>query len=200
MLGRRRRIRHCLLATTWAVMLAGCGSGSESSDTGSPAASDAPATSAAPSGPATTAGGATSSGGCPISADALSTATSLRWEQRERRENQPLETKESIKATVCVFTAAAERQSGGDPLVFRTDVVTGRDATTVRGEFAKTCGDLSGSTRTSGGGTVCDGNGVIVEGIKGEGDRAVAAYFVNADTSTAARLTPAFTRIIDAIR
>jgi hypothetical protein len=181
-------------------MLAACGSDSDSSDTGSAAASDAPATSAAPSGPATTAGGATSSGSCPISADALSTATSLRWEQRERRENQPLETKEPIKATVCVFTAASERQSGGDPLVFRTDVVTGRDATTVRSEFAETCRDLSGTTRTSGGGTVCDGKGVIVEGIKGEGDRVVAAYFVNADTSTAARLTPAFTIIVDAIR
>jgi len=182
-------------------MLAACGTDSDSSDTGSPAASDAPATSAAPSGPAIAAGGATtSSGSCPISADALSTATSLRWEQRERRENQPLETKASIKGTVCIFTAAAEQQSGGDPLVFRTEVVTGRDAATVRAEFAESCRDPSGTPRAAGGGTVCDGKGVIVEAIKGEGDRVVAAYFVNADTSTAARLTPAFTRIVDAIR
>ncbi len=185
MLRHRGRIGPCLLMATWAVMLAACGSGSNS---------------AAPSGPAATAGGATSSGGCPISADALSTATSLRWEQKERLENRPLETNESIKATVCIFTAAAELQAGGDPLVFRTDVVTGRDAATVRGDFAQTCRDAKGTTRPSGGGTVCDVNGVIVEGIKGEGDRVVDAYIVNADTSTAARLTPAFAKIVGAIR
>lgn len=185
MLAHRKRILPCLLMATWAVTLAACGSGSDSS---------------APPGPGKTGGGAASSGGCPISADALSTATSLRWEQKERLENRPLETNEAIKATVCLFTAEAELQSGGDPLVFRTDVVTGGDAATVRGEFAQQCKDASGTTQKSGGGTVCEANGVIVDGIKGEGDRVVSAYIVNADTSTATRLTPAFAKIIGAIR
>ncbi|MDQ4097829.1 MAG: hypothetical protein M3144_08190 [Actinomycetota bacterium] len=135
-----------------------------------------------------------------MSVDALSAATSLRWELSERRENHPLETNESIRATVCLFTAGTARQSGGDPLVFRTDVVTGRDAPTVRREFADTCQTLSGVMRPSGGGSVCERNGVVVDAVKGEGERVVAASLVNADTSTAASLTPAFTKILEAIR
>lgn len=53
---------------------------------------------------------------------------------------------ESIRASVCVFTAAASQQFGGDPLVFRTDVVTGRDAATVRRDFGTNCGLVSGLT------------------------------------------------------
>lgn len=196
----RTLIRHCVMVAACTSVLVGCGSDGDSSEPSPSAASTAPQTSAAAAGTATTTGGSATSGGCPVSADALSTATSLRWELRERRENHPLETNESIRATACVFTAATAQQSGGDPLVFRTDVVTGRDSATVRREFNETCGTVGGVTRPSGGGSVCDRNGVIVEGIRGEGDRVVAAAFVNADTSTAARLTPAFTRILDAIR
>jgi hypothetical protein len=112
----------------------------------------------------------------------------------------PLETNPSIRATVCVFTAAAAQQSGGDPLVFRTDLVTGRDAAAVRREFTDTCGAVGGVTRSAGGGSVCDRNGVVVEGFKGDDDRVVAAAFVNADNSTAARLTPTFTKILEAVR
>jgi hypothetical protein len=130
----------------------------------------------------------------------LSTATSVRWELTERRENHPLETSESIKATVCLFTAGAAQQSGGDPLVFRTDVVTGRDTAAVRRDFGDTCGTIGGVTRPSGGGSVCDRNGVVVDAIKGEGDRVVVASFINADNSTAATLTPAFSKILDALR
>jgi hypothetical protein len=197
---RTTRVRRYVLVAALTVMLTACGSDEDRSVSDTSAASTAPATSAATAGPATTAGSATAPGGCPLSVDALSTATSLRWELRERRENQPLETNESIRATVCVFTAAAAQQSGGDPLVFRTDVVTGSDAATVRREFDETCQSLSGVTRPAGGGSVCDRNGVVVEGIKGQGDRVVAASFVNADTSTASSLTPAFPRILDATR
>ena len=179
------------------LFLTACGSGSESPT--EPAASDGPVTSAAPVAPATS-GAATGAGGCPISVDALSTATSLRWEFRERQDNRPLETSESIRASVCIFTAAASQQFGGDPLVFRTDVVTGRDAATVRRDFGTNCGLLSGVTRAAGGGSVCDRSGVVVEGFKGEGDRVVLAGFVNADNSTAATLTPALTRVLEAVR
>jgi len=47
---------------------------------------------------------------------------------------------------------------------------------------------------------VCDRNGVVVDGSRGEGDRVVLASIVNADNSTAATLTSAFTRIMDAPR
>jgi len=36
------------------------------------------------------------------------------------------------RTTVCVLTAGAYLQSGGDPLVFRTDVVTGSATAEVR--------------------------------------------------------------------
>ena len=99
-----------------------------------------------------------------------------------------------------MFTAAGSPQLGGDPLVFRTDVVTGRDAATVRADFGTTCGSVGGVTKPAAGGSVCDANGVVVEGMKGDGDRVVLAGFVNADNSTAARLTPAFTKVLDAVR
>jgi hypothetical protein len=190
---------------SWLVVFPACGSDSDSDSPtpAAPATSSGPTSTGAPAtsgSPSTTGAAAPASAGCPISADALSTATSLRWEQRERRENMPLETDPSIRATVCVFTAAAAPQFGGDPLVFRTDVVTGRDTAAVRREFADTCAAVSGVTRPGGGGSVCDRNGVVVEGIKGEGDRVVALAFVNADNATAARLTPAFTRILEAVR
>ncbi len=47
---------------------------------------------------------------------------------------------------------------------------------------------------------VCDRSGVVLEGIKGEGDRVVVAGFVSADNSTAPSLAQAFTRVLDALR
>jgi hypothetical protein len=199
---RKRWLRRSLVVTSLAVLATACGSDSDSTSTaGAPTtASGGPASSAATGAPPTTSGGTTSSGGCPISADALSTATSLRWEQRDRQENRPMETNPSIRSTVCIFTAGAALQQGGDPLVFRTDVVTGSGTSTVRQEFSTTCTSISGATKASGGGTVCDVKGVVVEGYKGEGDRVVLAGLVNADNSTAASLTTAFSKVMDALR
>jgi hypothetical protein len=197
---QKRRIGCSVVLALCLVALAGCGSDSDSPAPAAQTASTEPAASGAPSGAPTTAGGVTAPGSCPISAEALSAATSLRWELRERQENRALETLPTIRATVCVFTAGAALQAFGDPLVFRTDVVTGRDTATVRQDFTDTCGSTGGTTRASGGGSVCDRTGVVVEGSKGDGDRIVLAAIVNADNSTAATLTPAFTRIMDALR
>lgn len=195
-----RRIGCSVLLALCSVVLAGCGSDSDSPAPAAAPASTGPAASVAPSATPTSATSGTVSGPCPISAEALSAATSMRWELRERQENRALETLPAIRATVCVFTAGAALQAFGDPLVFRTDVVTGRDAATVRQDFTDTCGSTGGTTRASGGGSVCDRTGVVVEGSKGDGNRIVLAAIVNADTSTAATLTPAFTRIMDALR
>lgn len=140
-----------------------------------------------------------SSDGCPISAEALSAATSQAWELKERRENHPLETTESIKATICLFTTTTFRDQYGDPLSFRSDVVTGADAATVRSQFANSCSENGGATRQSAGGSVCERDGGVVEGIKGGGDRVVNAYFVNADKSMVPQLTSAFPKILAAI-
>lgn len=196
-----RSVRRLALAAMMSVVvLTACGSDSDSEDaddggTGT-TLSDAPGTTSATTPPSS----ASPSGDCPISAAALSTATSLHWELRERREDHPLETAESVKATVCIFTAAHAPQLGGDPLVLRTDVVTGADAPAERQRFADTCAESGGATVASGGGTACARDGVVVEGIKGEGDRLVSVYLVNADSSTATQLTPAFAGILTAVR
>lgn len=199
--------RHIVIAASLTTVLsvAACGSGSDAPEPAAPSASGAPATSAASVTPAAPAASPASAppadaSGCPISVDALGTVTSLRWELGQRQENRPLETSASIRATVCVFTAAGLTQLGGDPLVFRTDMVTGRDAATVRADFRTTCGSLGGAVKSAGGGSVCERGGAVVEGMKGEGDRVVLAEFVNADNATAARLTPAFTKVLDAVR
>jgi hypothetical protein len=190
--------------TSLAALATACGSSSDPDpNTAAPppsTVSGGPATSAAPAAPATTTGASPSAAGCPITVDALATATSLRWELRDRRENYQLETIDNVKATVCVFTAGAALQFGGDPLVFRTDVVTGAASAVVRQDFTATCASISGVVKASAGGSVCDRNGVVVEGMKGEGDRVVLASFVNADNSTATTLTPAFTKVLDAVR
>jgi len=197
---QKRRFGCSVVLALCSVVLAGCGSDSDSSAPAAPTASTGSAASVAPSATPTTASGLSAPGSCPISAEALSAATSLRWDLRERVENRALETLPTIRATVCVFTAGAALQAGGDPLVFRTDVVTGRDSATVRQDFTDTCRSVGGTTRASGGGSVCDQGGVVVEGSKGEGDRIVLAAIVNADISTATTLTPAFTRIMDSLR
>jgi hypothetical protein len=198
----RRWLRRSLVLASSALLLTACGSDSDSESTAAPASttSAGPATSAVSAAPPTTGAGAGASAGCPITVDALGSATSLRWELRDRQENHLLETSNSIRTTVCVFTAGAALQQGGDPLVFRTDVVTGSDAAVVRRDFAATCASINGATRASGGGSVCDRNGVVVEGLKGDGDRVVMAAFENADNAVAASLTPAFTKVLDALR
>ncbi|WP_431917826.1 hypothetical protein [Nonomuraea jabiensis] len=63
------------------------------------------------------------SDGCPLTPQALAEVTSLRWELKDRRDEHPLETAESIKAMVCLFTAADDSQEGSDPLMMRVDLV-----------------------------------------------------------------------------
>lgn len=167
-----------LLALT-GVLLAGCGSSAGPAEGGGAAAAPAAA-----------------ADGCPIAVDDLSAATSLTWKLREKREDHPLETAESIKATVCLYTAADAPQDG-DPLVLRADVVTGADAATVKDNFAKTCADNGGQVAKNG---TCERSGAVVEGLAGGGDRAVEVYLVNADKATAAKLTPSFPAILAAVR
>ncbi|MGW5685401.1 hypothetical protein [Nonomuraea sp. NPDC003754] len=137
--------------------------------------------------------------GCPLTPEALTEATSLRWELKERRDAYPLETAESIKATVCLFTSADAPQEGSDPLTMRVDLVEGADSATVRKSFTDTCTENGGSVRDSSGALICDRNGSVVEGLAGAGDRAINVYWVNADTSTAAKFTPVFGRILAAV-
>lgn len=147
-------------------------------------------------------GQARSAEGCPLTPEDLAKATSLSWELRERKDDHPLETAESITATVCLYTAADAPQDSSDPLALRADVVTGADAATVRKDFTETCAEHGGEARESASATdsaVCDRNGSIVEGLVGSDDRLVSVYLVNADKTTAAKLTPAFDEILAAI-
>lgn len=139
--------------------------------------------------------------GCPFTPESLGQATSLTWELREKRDDHPLETAESIRATVCLYTAADAPQDGSDPLSLRADVVTGADAATVRKNFTDTCTEYGGAIRDAASGkgaVVCDRAGSVVEGLTGGDDRTVNVYLVNADKATAVKLTPAFDRILTA--
>ena len=130
--------------------------------------------------------------GCPIAAAELSRATSLTWRLQEKRENHRLETAESIKATVCLY-ATADAPQDGDPLVLRTDVVTGADAAIVKENFTRTCATEGGALSAAGG---CERAGAMVEGLVATAGRAVELYLVNADKTTAIKLTPSFPAIL----
>ena len=155
------------------------------------------ASSGAPAGEVTATGGdgGASEDGCPLTAEELSSATSLTWTLRERREDHPLETMESVKVTACLFTAPAAPQEGGDPLVARVDVVSPADADAVRSDFSSTCTEFGGAEQSAGGGTVCERDGVVVDGVIGD---LVVVSVVNADTATARKLTPSFAEILAA--
>lgn len=146
--------------------------------------------------------GATAADGCPLTAEALSDATSLSWELQDTREDYPLETVDGVTATVCLFTAPDSPQAGGDPLVLRVDVVTGADAATVRTGFEESCTGNSGTVSDSpaaAGAKVCERDGAVVEGDIATGERTVEVYLVNADTATAETLTPTFEKVLAAI-
>ncbi|MEV0379484.1 hypothetical protein [Nonomuraea sp. NPDC050643] len=81
----------------------------------------------------------------------------------------------------------------------RVDLVEGADSAAIRKSFTDTCAENGGSVRDSSGAKVCDRNGSVVEGLAGDGDRAISVYWVNADTSTATTFTPAFARILAAV-
>ncbi|GAA4559048.1 hypothetical protein [Planotetraspora kaengkrachanensis] len=187
----RHSVSKMVIAVVAGAFLAGCGSTGDTSGDGGG------------SGGGATKGAATAaakpSGGCPLTAESLSKTTSLTWELRETEENHPLETAESIKATVCLFTAADAPQQGSDPLALRADVVTGGDVATVRQAFTDSCSGFGGKERESGKGVVCERNKVVVEGLVEGGGRLVNVYLVNADTPTATKLTPVFDQILASV-
>lgn len=172
------RVRALVVVLCAGAAVAACGSDS-GSGSGSEGAADG--------------GGATEA--CPLTADELSSATSLTWELSETRENHPLETMESVTVTACLFTAPEAQQQGGDPLVARVDVVSPADADAVRSDFSSTCTEFGGAEQQAGGGTVCERGDVVVDGIVGD---LVMVSVVNADTATAQTLTPSFPKILTA--
>lgn len=174
------RVRALVVVLCAGAAVAACGSDSGSgSGSGTEGAADG--------------GGATEA--CPLTADELSSATSLTWELSETREDHPLETMESVTVTACLFTAPEAQQQGGDPLVARVDVVSPADADAVRSGFSSTCTEFGGAEQQAGGGTVCERGDVVVDGIVGD---LVMVGFVNADTATARTLTPSFPEILTA--
>jgi hypothetical protein len=166
-------------------LVAGCGSGENQAGSGQ-------STGGGGVGATTGVGGATG-GDCPVTEAELSSATSLSWEHGDTLKDHPLETMESVKVTVCVFTAPEAVQMGGDPLVLRVEVVDPKDADTLRKKFSSTCTKFGGTERAAGGGTVCEGDGRVVEGHIGN---LVIVYFVNANKDTAAKLTPSFEKVL----
>ncbi|GAA1296329.1 hypothetical protein Psi02_12580 [Planotetraspora silvatica] len=175
------------------AFLAGCGS------TATPGESSASGASTKASAAAAAGDGQGKKVGCPLSAESLGQATSLKWELQEQLYDHPLETAESIKATVCLFTSAQAPQEGSDPLALRADVVLGADVARVRQAFGDSCSGFGGKLRDSGKGVVCERNKVVVEGLVGDDDRLVNVYLVNADKATATKLTPLFGKIVASV-
>jgi hypothetical protein len=160
------------------VVLAGCGNEAIPGQA-APAAEDA----------------GSAGGDCPLTAEELSSATSLSFKQEETRKDHPLETLESVKVTACIYTAAEAKQAGGDPLVVRVDVVPAKDTGTVKQNFASTCTEFGGKERAAGGGTVCERNGSVVDGVIGN---LVVVSIVNADKDVAVKLSPSFGKVLAA--
>jgi hypothetical protein len=174
-----------------AALVAGCGTGASP---GQPAGAASPGLEGTLAGSAGSGGSAGSAGGdCPLTEAELSSATSLAWKHRETRKDHQLETVDSVKVTACIFTAAEAAQVGGDPLVLRVDVVGPKDADVVRKNFADNCTEFGGTQRAGGGGTMCDRSGTVVDGTIGN---LVVVEIVNADTETAAKLTPSFEKVL----
>jgi hypothetical protein len=157
----------------------------------------------APDSPPASAGAAadTSANGseCPLDAADLSSATALNWELRQTEADRPLETLQSVKANVCVLTTSDRPQEAGDPLVLRVDAVTGGDAARLRANFEESCTGYRGTVEKSNateGAEICRRDGSVIEGNIAGDDRAIDVYLVNADTDTAASLTPSFEKIL----
>jgi hypothetical protein len=87
-------------------------------------------------------------------------------------------------------------------MTLRVDVVTGPDAAKLPPAFHQTCTDTGGTVQpgTSPGAVVCKLNGAIVDGELANSSRVVSVELVNADTATATQLTPAFGKILAAVR
>jgi hypothetical protein len=80
--------------------------------------------------------------------------------------------------------------------------VSGANAATARKDFTSTCTENGGTVRDSSsteGAAVCNRAGSVVEGVVGGDDWTVGVYFVNADTATAKKFTPAFEKILAAV-
>jgi hypothetical protein len=175
-------MRFLMVATILCVgaALVGCESGGQQAGAGDQATPVADASESAPE-------------GCPLTTVELSETTSMEWELAETRKDHPLETMEQVKVTACMYTAPEVKQTYGDPLVLRVDVVAPADADAVKTGFSTSCADLGGVERPGGGGTVCDRDGTIVDGYVG--DLTVVAV-LNADDDVAARLSPTFEKIL----
>lgn len=172
------------------MLLAGCGSPAEPVASGQAQSQE------------TTGGQAKQAGDCPLTTEELSKATSLSWESKGKKVDYPLETLESVKATACLYTAADAPQEASDPLVLRTDIVTGAGVAALRKDFADSCTGYKGMVRDSAaadGAVVCDRDGATVEGLVGDADRVVSVYYVNADKATAAKLTKTFDTVLTAV-
>lgn len=157
--------------------LAGCESRGEQAGIGDPAAP------------------ASADGACPLTTDELSSATALAWELAETRKDHPLETMAEVEVTACIYTAPEVKQTFGDPLVLRVDVVDSGDADAVRTNFTRVCAEFGGAERPGGGGTVCDKDGTVVDGHIGE---LAVVSILNADDDVAARLSPTFEKVLAA--
>ncbi|WP_297502205.1 hypothetical protein [Pseudonocardia sp.] len=190
-----RRPAELFVMLALGLAAAGCGSSG-------PTTAGTPTTTTAPATAATTTAAGSDTGGCPLAAEDLSAATGMAFELATTEPDRALETLETVKAMVCVFSSADEPQPGGDRLGLRVDTVTGADAATVTAEFERSC--------TSNGGTLndvtadddaqtCTSRGSTIEGNIDTGDRTVNVYFVNADEATAAALTPNFDKVLDAV-
>jgi hypothetical protein len=190
-----RRPAELFVMLALGLAAAGCGSSG-------PTTAGTPTTTTAPATAATTTAAGSDTGGCPLAAEDLSAATGMAFELATTEPDRALETLETVKAMVCVFSSADEPQAGGDRLGLRVDTVTGADAATVTAEFERSC--------TSNGGTLndvtadddaqtCTSRGSTIEGNIDTGDRTVNVYFVNADEATAAALTPNFDKVLDAV-
>jgi hypothetical protein len=192
------RLGVVLVTGVLCLALAACGS---SAPSGAASAAPVPAELSAAAPPAADRPG--NDAGCPIAADELSSATGLTWTLRATEADHELETVDGVKATVCVFTSTDRPQAGGDPLVLRTDVVSGPDAAVVRTAYSGSCTGNGGEEVDSAaapGATICRSSGTVVEGAVTGAGRTVEVYVVSADKPTAMELTPKFEKILAAVR
>jgi hypothetical protein len=182
-------VRRWVVILGIAALVAGCGSGGTQQSSGQPAGG------AGTGAPATGAG--TTGGDCPLTEAEAAAATSLSWKLATTQKDRPLETMESVKVTACVYTTAELRQSDGDPLVLRVDVVNPKDAEAVRADVDASCTRQGGTRRAAEGGAVCDRDGVVVDGYTGN---LVLVLLVSPDTDIATKLTPSFEKVLAAAR
>jgi hypothetical protein len=186
-----------VVTATLGLTLVGCG--------GSPAPAPAPGPPDPASVPTAPPAGAASDdeAGCAVSAADLSAATGLTFEFGRRERTHELETVPGVTADVCGFTIPDRPQAYGDLILLRIDVTEGAGAERVRTEWERSCKDNGGTATDSSaasGARTCAREGALPEGLVGDGDRVVNAYYVSADDSDAAELNASFDKVLAALR